>query len=210
MFVHVGKARAGQWIINPNGDRSTHKNRRNRAGAKLAFDTEMELDNEPPKKKRLGVTRRINETVSPLFNRSSFESNNIVTAPPSLMLKSESPSTSNRFYPSMYYDQFTSPLLTTTTTTTTCCFADDNHRRIHEPLIKLNRGVTKHLPSQFVDTTREAFPPAPQLDSLQTIHSQTSSSISLSQSQSQWDTHCSGLACCSRVYSSRFLLDEKK
>jgi hypothetical protein len=193
MFVLVNDTRPGLWTYDPCGERSTHKNRRRRMTT-----TDDPIAKSTPaaattKKKRLGTTLRRSEKKkanwqeevpvvtapvvpaesAPRKEESRWCWSIAALTPRGLYSNSHQQQQQQQLYPDI------SPLRTRTSSDV---FMDDATLRVEAEA----PPTKKQRPSQFVDTTREPFPPIPQIDAFHQVHSQTSSSISFSQYSSQY------------------------
>lgn len=185
MFKKLNNERPTEWTIDPNGDRSTHKNRRK--GQAQGEVSSTSLKGKKRITKRLGTTLRRREIKS---SQWSSKSNQILAKEMAAgvldgarggqrgtigrrTISVNAPTESDRNIESQ--DLASEPFQPSRRSSGDF-FTDDKSR------LQVNNKTT--LPSQFIDTTREFFPPIPRLDTVQRIHSQSSSSISISQSQS--------------------------
>lgn len=191
MFKKLNNARPAEWTIDPNGDRSTHKHRRKRQEPEKA-PSKTSLKGKKRIVKRLGTTLRRSDTKSQLWPSKSIIVVNKELATGEIGgARSHVDSSSDRggtigcwtfsidapAGPQMNTEagHVTAELLQQPRSLSGDFFIDDKSR------LQVNKTS---LPSQFIDTTREVFPPIPRLDTIQRVYSQSSSSISMSLSQS--------------------------
>lgn len=190
LFVLDPETRPGQWKIDPNGERSTHKNRRRKREEDSFLDSnQVPCCGAKKDKKRLGTTKRFGEGSfigwPSKFNLSERRDQVIeysqtaqASVPSTALLPSSDFTTATEDRTIMEAPLITSNEWELTQSRFTETFIGPSAFSFSA----FNRPRT--LPSQIIDTATEPFPPMPRLDTWHRVHSQ-SSSITLSQSQSQ-------------------------
>lgn len=194
MFVLIPNTRPGQWTLDPNGERSTHKNRGRKTTGEspclVATAAAIVTRAAATRKKRLGTTLRRAEKskMTTSISSSSVPLATTKTTFSASAAPSSHPQPESRWAFSI--STFATggvassfgqcyPAIPPTARRSSDVFVDD---------ASVQHQAKKQRPSQLVDTTTQPFPPPPQLDCFQKVYSQSSSSISFSQystSQSQ-------------------------